>query len=48
VQVKRCVVGNELVYLASDAPAEEVENPRCIVHWFAEDPTEDWERDDPE
>lgn len=43
VQVKPCVVCGNPVELASDAPVDEVERPRCIDHWFDGDPTEDWE-----
>ena len=45
VQVRRCIFGDNLVYLASDAPADEVANPRCIVHYFDADPTADYERE---
>lgn len=43
VTVKRCVVCGAFVYLASDAPADEVENPRCVNHFFDADPTRGWE-----
>lgn len=43
ITVKRCMFGDNLVFLASDAPPEERANPLCINHAFAEDPTEAWE-----
>lgn len=40
-----CIVCGADVLLASDAPAEVRANPLCIVDFFTEDPTAEWESD---